>query len=109
MDQSFTISRYADGKVTLVLQPQAPVGGLDIVFECAKRDGGPVIFSKYVSSGYNGASGLTITNSGAGIIDIRISAPNDLSGQDQGNFHYKTLVTTSGRDNRLSEGFISLT
>ncbi len=101
----FVLGLGEDGVLTVSLAPPTAIGGWDIEFlqsrHCGSASG---IITKYVGSGFNGASGITITNSGYGVMQIALFA-REMSGYDPGNYAYQVLRLTSGSRTVLSEGF----
>ena len=103
-----TVTRYDDGVLTIGLAPPTAIGGWDISFEVEKRFGGTSgLIVKSIASGYNGQSGITITNSGAGIFTVSITSPN-VSGLDYGAYAYQACRLDSGFITTLAEGYINL-
>ena len=109
----FAIARFDDGVLVLALEPPEPVGGWQVQFTQWRRfpyntSGAPVsgLITKSCASGYGGGqSGITVTNSGAGIFSITLFA-TDISGEiDQGNYAYRVERLDSGYRSVLSEGF----
>lgn len=109
IQQDFSVSQWSDTSVTLVLNPPAPVGGLTIeMFSTPRLGGTDRVFTKSVASGFNGASGITILNSGEGILEIRLDVSKDYSGRNPGNYAWKARVLTSGLNVDLGDGLISV-
>lgn len=104
----FAWVRYDDGVLTLGLIPPTPVGGQTVQFQVMKRFGGVSgIFTRSVASGFNGASGITITDSGQGIMQIQIRSA-DTSGLEYGNIAFMADRLDSGYQTRYAEGYISV-
>lgn len=105
--QDFAIARYEDGILTMELAPPDDVSGWDIRFNIGKRFGstGSGYYSASVASGYNGQSGIEITNSGVGIMNITIPG-SSTSGLEYGNYAYN--VTRFNPRVSLAEGFLIL-
>lgn len=79
---------------------------MSLQFDLMKRYGGVPIVSLYTASGLDGASGLTIANSGQGIVDIPLHLRSYLSGRDWGNYSYRLHRTDSGQATNLTEGVV---
>lgn len=103
----FALARYEDGILTMELAPPDDVSGWDIRFSMAKRFGssGSGYYQASVSSGYSGESGITITNSGIGQMNITIPG-SATSGLEYGNYAYN--VTRHNPRVSLAEGFLIL-
>ncbi len=104
----WALAKDEDGTLTIQMTPPTAVGGWDARFDIAKRFGGTPIVTKYVASGFNGVSGITITNSGQGIFSVRIDAA-DSSGLDEGVYASWLKRTSSGFSTVLFEGYRLLT
>lgn len=103
------LAKWEDGILTITLTPPQPIGGWDIRFHAQKRFGevtsGAVV--KSCASGFGGGqSGITIVNSGQGILNIRINEVNT-SGWDFGNYAATVQRFNSGRT-LLSQGYLVL-
>src|SRR4051812_17819690 len=96
-----------NGVLTIVLSPPTAIGGWSIDWDLAKRFGGSSLSHKCIASGYNGQSGLTITDSGQGIFNVTITSP-DTSGLDPGNYVHGSRRTNSGRETDINQGFLTL-
>lgn len=104
----FPLSKYTDGILTIKLTPAAAVGLWDLRFRVCKRAGGESgLINKYYASGFAG-SGITLQNSGQGIINIRLDSA-DTSGLPLGNYYASVTRWSSGSVTTLTEGFIVLT
>jgi hypothetical protein len=107
-EQDFPISRHSDVTVVIDLRPPAPVGGLDVRMTVADSFGSTSgRFVKYMNSGFYGVSGLTIVNSGAGVIAATIRAV-DTSGLDWGNYAYEVKRFESGTETPWTQGYLIL-
>lgn len=102
--QNFTIYRYADGLLTVPVSPPVPVGGWSVEFIMTKRQDGTPIVTKSVASGFNGQSGINITDSGNGTMIISLFA-SEVSGIDQGSYAYRVTRTDSGFHSVLCNGY----
>lgn len=107
-----TISRFEDGVLTVAMAPPVAVGGWAITFRVQKYFGGGSslasgLINKSVSSGLNGASGITVTNSGQGVFAIDLRSV-DTSGLQFGNYAYAVERTDSGNRTVLSQGYVLL-
>lgn len=104
------LAKFEDGILTVSLSPPTAIGGWDIRFHSQKRFGtitsGAVI--KSCSSGFGaGQSGITVVNSGQGIMNIRINEANT-SGWEFGNYAATVQRFSSGFRTVLSQGFLIL-
>jgi hypothetical protein len=106
----FSSAHYADGILTMSLAPSANIGGWNIRFQVLKRFEGAVpIVTRYAASGYGGGqSGITVTNSGQGVMNITL-ASQDFSGYSPGLFTYGIERMDSGSRTMLTYGFINVT
>lgn len=102
----FRMVSYSDGLVTIALEPPTAIGGWTIEFKVTKFFGGSSgLITKSCSSGYGGGqSGITVTNSGQGILQVRINAA-DMSGQDAGAYPFQCKRTDSGFATPTSQGY----
>lgn len=106
--QDFSLDRTEDATVTIVMTPPTPIGGWSIRTTLTKRYGSVSgIFDKYVSSGLNGASGITVVDSGLGVFNVKIDS-NDTSGLNYGNYVHCSKRLDSGFVTVLTEGFVSI-
>lgn len=104
----FNLCISEDATLTIEMAPPTPIGAWAIHFQCTVRPGGTSgLIDAYVASGYNGASGITILNSGAGIFNVFIPGAST-SGFDEGDYYYQARRTTSGQNTVLSEGYMVL-
>jgi hypothetical protein len=105
----FTMPLGDDGILAIPLQAPIPIGGMPIQFEVEKYFGGTSgLIVKNVASGFNGASGITITNSGQGVMNIQIFG-TDMSGLQYGAYPHTLINMTSGTRTTLAEGYLLLT
>lgn len=103
------LSWNEDANYRVGVAPPTPIGGWTIEFNMYARIGGEPIVTLYTASGYNGASGLSIANSGDGILDIPLYLRSYLSGRDFGNYPYYAKRTDSGYVTNLVEGYVIYT
>lgn len=105
----FALAQYADGTLTVTLSPPVPVGGWEIEWVMQKHFGSesPLV-RKSVASGFNGASGIRVTNSGQGEFKVTINSV-DTSGLDPINYVHSARRLTSGSRVPLAEGYVILT
>jgi hypothetical protein len=102
----FESIKAVDGVLTVAMSPPVAIGGWEIEFVVNRRTGGESRYiSKYVNSGYNNLSGINITSSGQGLIDVSISSL-DTSGLQYGNYAFSVNRLGSGVVTKLSEGFM---
>jgi hypothetical protein len=93
------------GTLVIDMVPPTPVGGESFQFNFSHRFGGLSGWAfKYVSSGYNGQSGISIVDSGAGRFQVQIT-PTDTSGLAFGAYSFSFKRTDSGAQTNLAEGF----
>lgn len=103
------LARWEDGILTVALDPPTPIAGWDLRFKVQKRFGiASGLIEKVSSSGFvGGQSGITVVNSGAGVINIAINKP-DTSGLAFGNYACSVQRVNSGFQTALSQGFLIL-
>ncbi len=102
----FQVFRYQDGILTVSLEPPAPIGAWNILFEAVNHFGGSnSVVSKSVGPGFNGLSGILITDSGHGVMNISVSAL-DVSGLEYGNYAYQVRRVDSGAGLLINEGYM---
>lgn len=107
--QNFTLSKGQDGTVTFYLVPAQPVGGWAIRYDISRRNDSASMFTASIVSGQtNGASGLTVLNSGQGWFRIALNT-SGISGLLYGNYASKLWRTDSGSITTLAEGFCEVT
>lgn len=100
-----SVVKYEDLTIPVTLSPPVAVGGLDLRFSVLRHfDGVSGIVEKFVSSGYNNTSGINITNSGQGIMSIRVRS-QDTSGIDPGSYAWVLESLSSGVRTSLAQGF----
>lgn len=102
--QNWVLQRYNDGFLTIPLSPPVAIGAWSILFEMTKREDGTPIITKSVASGFNGQSGITVTNSGNGTFFISLFH-GEMSGLDQGAYAYRVTRTDSGSHSTLAQGY----
>lgn len=112
--------KYTDGLLIVSMSPPQAIGGWTIRYRetiavgggqyqvlTAAESSGNVLrnqIEKYVASGYNGASGITITDSGVGILQVRVNEA-DVSGRPYGAYPYQLERLDSGSATVLANGF----
>lgn len=106
---NFSFIRMEDGVLAISMTPPQPVGGWNLRFERRKypeSSGG--IVTKVCASGFGGTnvSGIIITNSGNGTIQVVINSA-DNSG-DPFPYHHRLERLDSGYRSVLLEGFYTL-
>ncbi len=101
------LSRYEAGLYTVQLTPPAPIGGRQILWALWKRFGSvqPLAQASIDSGIPNGASGLTILDSGQGIFSVDVLTVYS-SGQP-GNYAFQTELMDPPRT-VLTRGYIIL-
>ena len=106
---NFYLARYEDGVLSIQLTPPTPIGGWSIQFQLMERFNASVdLYDAYVASGFNGTSGITVTNSGQAMFNVTIPS-NSGSSMNEGNYAFKVTRTNSGSQTTLSEGYLILT
>lgn len=106
----FNLYKYEDGLLTVPLRPPAAVGGWDIRFTVTLRQGADSsgLIVKSVASGYGGgASGISVLNSGQGVLQVTIRA-QDTSGLQPGPYAFAIERLDSGSRTPLTRGFLLL-
>lgn len=112
---NFSIDRSSDGTVTFSVTPPVAIGGMSLNFLLTKRLGGVSgLYQAFASSGIPNplvsgsvGSGITILNSGAGLMQINIPSAAT-SGLDPGSYAFRITRTDSGFYTTLAEGFLVL-
>ena len=101
----YSLSLTERGVLTIEMIPPTSVGGWSLDFYLTKRFGSQEnIIHNSVASGYNGASGITITNSGAGIMNV-VNLPASMSGKLPGNYAWTLRRTDSGHQTEIATGY----
>lgn len=105
----FALARYEDGVLTIVMTPPVSIGGQTIEFVMGKRFGSQTPFvTKVVASGFNGASGITITDSGVGRMNVNLFATPDMSGREENNYAWSVKRIDSGYHTTYVQGYLVL-
>lgn len=105
----FQFSKYTDGTIRVGIVPPTAIGGWDLRFQLKKEfDGYSGLVNKYVGSGLDGTSGISIVSSGNGTLDISITRA-DTSGLPYGVYAFTVDRTSSGYFTPLSIGQVILT
>lgn len=98
-----------DKTVNISLNPPAPIGGMAINFNLMHRFGSTTpIATFYLASGYSGASGLTVINSGQGIFKANLFN-QFTSGTLYGPLAFTAVRMDSGHVTTLVEGYLNQT
>jgi len=109
IEANFQSAKYEDGVLTIGTTPPTAIGGWEIQLTVNKRMGGD---SNYIvlttSSGFNGTSGITITNSGNGTYRANFNSVYT-SGLEFGNYAYTVERLSSGSRTLLVQGFFTVT
>lgn len=107
--QDFPISKFEDGILVIGMAPPFDLGGQSVEFRSSKRIGGSggAFPLKSVASGFNGQSGITLTDSGQGVMNVLINSI-DSSGLDYGNYAYSVRITSSGQNTETTLGYVLL-
>lgn len=105
----FQLGKMEAGTLTVYMAPPVAVGGWTVEFKVQKYFGDSSgLIQKYLASGLNGASGITVTNSGQGVFAIDLQKINT-SGLPFGNYAYTVERTDSGQETILSIGYMLIT
>ena len=107
VETSFSLPRQEDATITVVMTPPVSITGWPIQFNFLKRFGGDPLFSKYLASGFNGVSGISIVDAGQGVFNVSLEA-NNTSGFQPGNYAVQTFRLSSGARTELTCGFATL-
>ena len=125
MSANFPSVQYADGSLTITLSPSRPIGNWTIQYREFKNVGGgqPLILASGQGSGLietnliekwcgsgtgGGASGITVTDSGLGVIRVALPA-SETSGRDCGAYAYEVFRVDSGYLRQLDQGYRMIT
>jgi hypothetical protein len=100
----YDLVRYSDGQLTIALSPPTPIGGWTVLYEETRRFCGTSGIQKWLASGFNGVSGITVVNSGEGVIRVQINS-TDSSGRNPGSYAYTITRMDSGHRTTLAEGY----
>ncbi len=104
----FSMVKFEDGILTLELAPPIAIGGMLLNFNLFKRFGSSeYIAQRWVGSGLNNQSGINITSSGQGRMNISLWE-NDSSGLEFGNYAFNIKRLDSGSRTVLTEGYLVL-
>jgi hypothetical protein len=104
----YYLSQFSDGMLTIGMAPPQPIGGWSIRLEVLNAFGGMSgLIQKYCASGYNGVSGITVVNSGEGIMQVQFNSP-DTSGMNYGNYPIVVEALQSGGRTPICEGYFTL-
>lgn len=102
----FTLTHGEDALLTFAMTPPVAIGGWPVEFYALHRLGGDSrIFTKSMSSGFYNVSGMTIANSGQGIMSISVKS-SDTSGIDPGVYVFASDRLSSGSVTRLADGYL---
>lgn len=101
----YSLARSETGTLTVSMIPPTPIGGWTLEYRLTKRFGSSdYIILGSVTSGYNGVSGITVVNSGNGIVNIT-NQPAFVSGKTPGNYAWQLVRTDSGMATEIAKGF----
>lgn len=104
----FTLSKFEDGAIVVKLDPPLPIGGMQLQFMLGRRITALpdyALVTKVAASGFGGGqSGITVTNSGQGIMSIRINRA-DTSGLDPGAYAGWVRRMDVGNETELWRGY----
>lgn len=105
----FSLVRGEDAVVTISLVPPQPIDGWSILFEVGKRFGWTSgLVRKSAASGYGGGqSGITVTDSGGGQMNVAING-TDTSGLQPGTYCFSAARTLSGQNTTFTQGELVL-
>ena len=99
----FSLMRFENGILSVAMTPPTAIGGWNIQFIQTFRPGGEPFIIKSMSSGYYGVSGMTIINSGQGIMAISL-LPIEMSGHDPGAYAWRVTRQDSGYVTDIAQG-----
>ncbi len=100
------IARWEDGTLIIGLSPATAIGGMPLQFQMQKRFGGISGFARRsMSSGFYGVSGMTIVDSGQGVMRVQFFK-EDTSGLDFSNYVFQVTRTTSGSQTVVVDGYV---
>lgn len=104
----FTLPLQNNGILTVPMTPPTAVGGWSLTFVMNRNYGMPLtsgLVTKSCASGYgNGVSGITVINSGQGIVQVAFN-PAEVSGLPFGNYACRMERTDPGLETTIYEGF----
>lgn len=108
-NSDFAVFYREDCTLTVSMAPPTAIGGWNLEFRMQRYFGETQSGSllKSVASGFSGASGITITNSGQGILSIDLQSVNT-SGLAFGNYSYDVRRTDAGQNTIISLGYCLL-
>lgn len=108
---NFSMAAGSDQAVTFYLTPAQPVGGWSVQYALAPRNGGsPMWTATLVSGQTNGASGLTVLNSGQGWFQLTLTGGSGgISGLVPGTYAGVLSRTDSGLARILAESILMVT
>ncbi len=93
------------GVLTIEMTPPIGISGWTIEYRLTKRFGSDdYIIQNSCASGFNGVSGITVTNGAAGIMNI-VNFPQYMSGKLPGPYAWTLLRTNSGHQTELARGY----
>ena len=105
----FALGQREDGTLVFSMIPPTNIENWTIQYTEMHRFGGiSGLVIKSTASGYNGVSGINITNPTQGIMNISI-ASIDSSGRDYGCYAFSIQRLDSGAVTILSEGYRLIT
>ena len=104
--EDFSLS-YEDGVLTFSMAPPVAIGGMTFQFQMMKRAGGTPIITANMAPGFQGASGITIVDSGNGIYSIN-QFQAQVSGRDPGAYFFLVQRLDSGFITTFAEGYRNL-
>lgn len=103
----FTLGQREDGSLTIPMSPPQPIGGFTLEFTVLSHFGGiSGLITKSCASGFY-SSGITLVNSGQGILQISINA-GDTSGWVPNAYPFVVQRLDSGFRTDLTTGYLLL-
>ena len=111
VQNSFPVTYGTDFNLVFNLTPAVAIGGWAIQFTAWRHfNGTSGVVQKYANSGYSNVSGITVTNSGQGIVTVNFRQIGviDASGVGYSNLAYQLYRPTSGNWTVLAEGWLSV-
>lgn len=86
------------------MTPPTPIGGWSLQYIQSFRPDGDPFIVKNMASGYYGVSGMSIINSGAGIMQVQLGPP-EMSGYDPGAYFWRITRLDSGFVTDIGQGY----
>lgn len=100
----YAIVKLEDGILNVSMAPPVAISGWTLQFQLSKRAGSTSGLIKSCASGFNGVSGITVTDGSQGVFRMTLNSV-DTSGVDFGNLFYNVTRLDSGSRTVLTEGY----